>query len=97
MSTLVIATGVYAVRCLYFAVMESGRIPLVLTGTAVGLISLVGYTPDIFAGPAMGYLLDSSPGIIGHQHVFWMLAAFSFVGGIAAWFYYYLYNDKRLK
>ena len=93
-SILVVATGVYAARSLYFAVMERGQIPLVLTGTAVGLISLIGYTPDIFAGPAMGYLLDSSPGKEGHQHVFWMLALFSFIGGIAAWYYFQLYRKK---
>ena len=93
-SILVVATGVYAARSLYFAVMERGQIPLVLTGTAVGLISLIGYTPDIFAGPAMGYLLDASPGVTGHQHVFWMLAIFSFLGGIAAWYYYKLYRKK---
>ena len=50
LSILVVAIGVYAARSLYFAVMQSGKIPLVLTGTAVGLISLIGYTPDIFAG-----------------------------------------------
>lgn len=94
-SILVLATGVYAARCLYFAVMESGKIPLVLTGTAVGLISLVGYTPDIFAGPAMGYLLDNSPGAEGHQHVFWMMTIFSFIGGIAAWYYFQLYKNKK--
>ncbi|RLD18922.1 MAG: MFS transporter, partial [Bacteroidetes bacterium] len=93
-SILIVATGVYAARSLYFAVMESGQIPLVLTGTAVGLISLVGYTPDIFAGPAMGYLLDQSPGAEGHQHVFMMLALFSFMGGIAAWYYYLLYGKS---
>jgi hypothetical protein len=92
-SILVVATGVYAARCLYFAVMESGQIPLVLTGTAVGLISVVGYTPDIFTGPAIGYLLDNSPGAAGHQHVFWMLALFSFIGGIAAWCYFQLYKE----
>ncbi len=91
-STLVVATGVYAARSLYFAVMERGKIPLVLTGTAVGLISIVGYTPDIFAGPAMGYLLDAYPGAIGHQYVFGMLAIFSLVGGIAAWYYYKVYR-----
>ncbi len=91
-SILVVATGVYAARSLYFAVMESGQIPLVLTGTAVGLISLIGYTPDIFAGPAMGYLLDDSPGKEGHQHVFWMLALFSIIGGIAAFLYFRLYK-----
>ena len=94
-SILVVATGVYAARSLYFAVMERGQIPLVLTGTAVGLISLIGYTPDIFAGPTMGYLLENSPGAEGHQHVFWMLALFSFIGGIAAWYYFRLYNKKK--
>jgi len=94
-SILVVATGVYAARSLYFAVMESGQIPLVLTGTAVGLISLVGYTPDIFAGPAMGYLLDNSPGEEGHQHVFLMLALFSFIGSIAAWYFFRLYGKKK--
>jgi hypothetical protein len=94
-SILIVATGIYAARALYFAVMEQGRIPLVLTGTAVGLISLVGYTPDIFAGPAMGYLLDQSPGVTGHQHVFWMLASFSFFGGIASWYYYRLYRKNK--
>lgn len=93
-SILIVATGVYAARALYFAVMERGNIPLVLTGTAVGLISLIGYTPDIFAGPLMGYLLDSSPGAKGHQHVFWMLAVFSFIGGVAAFIYYKLYSNK---
>ena len=94
-SVLVVAIGVYSARSIYFAVMVKGRIPLVLTGTAVGLISIVGYTPDIFAGPGMGYLLDSSPGIEGHRHVFWMLALFSMIGGIAAWKYYQMYSDGK--
>ena len=84
LSLLIIATGVYGVRALYFATMQDGMIPLALTGTAVGLISLVGYTPDIFAGPAMGYLLDASPGEPGHQHVFMMLTAFAAVGLVAS-------------
>ena len=88
MSVVVIAAGVYAIRALYFGVMQVGKIPMTLTGTAVGLISLIGYTPDVFAGPAYGMLLDAHPGEeLGHQHVFWMLSAFAFVGGLAAWFY----------
>ena len=80
LSTVVVATGVYGVRALYFATMQEGLIPVALTGTAVGMISLVGYTPDIFAGPMMGYLLDASPGEAGHQQVFGLLAAFGLVG-----------------
>ncbi|MEO0570090.1 MAG: MFS transporter [Bacteroidota bacterium] len=93
-SVIIIAIGVYAARALYFGVMQVGRIPLVLTGTAVGLISLVGYTPDIFAGPAYGYFLDAYPGEQGHQYVFWMLTGFSFVGAVAAWIYHKKYTKN---
>lgn len=90
LSLFFIALGVYATRVLYFAVLREGKIPLALTGTAVGVISVIGYTPEIFAGPAMGYLLDASPGELGHQHVFWMLGGFSFIGFLAALKFYRL-------
>ena len=92
MSVISIAVGVYSARALYFGVMKEGNIPLIYTGTAVGLISLIGYTPDIFAGPAYGYFLDKYPDQQGYQYVFWMLAGFSFIGSIAAFIYYRLYQ-----
>jgi len=64
--------------------MQEGYIPLALTGTAVGLISVVGYTPDIFATPLIGYLLDQYPGILGHQYVFMILVLFSILGLLAS-------------
>ena len=94
-SIAIVATGVYAVRSLYFAVMENGQIPLAVTGTAVGLISIVGYTPDIFAGPLIGMLLENSPGIQGHQHVFWLLAGFSMIGGLFSMVYYQKFERKK--
>ncbi len=94
LSMFLVALGVYAARVLYFAVMEEGNIPIVLTGTAVGVISFIGYTPDIFAGPMMGYLLDNSPGRTGHQHVFMMLAVFSLIGFIASLFFLRLHPKK---
>ena len=92
LSVTIIAAGVYAARALYFAVMQTGSIPLAYTGTAVGLISLIGYTPDIFAGPAYGYLLDSNPGEPGHQNVFWMLVVFSVLGAIASGVYHRMFG-----
>lgn len=95
LSVVIIAVGIYAARALYFAVMQEGKIPLVLTGTAVGLISLVGYTPDIFASPAFGYLLDAHKGQeLGFQNVFWMLSAFSVVGCIASVIYYFKFKEN---
>ena len=82
-SIITVALGVYAVRTLYFSVLTQAKVPLALTGTAVGIISFVGYMPDIFMGPTMGYLLDNSPGVVGHQQVFIMSGVFAVLGLLA--------------
>ena len=83
-SLIILALGTYAIRALYFAILKEGDISLALTGTAVGVISLSGYTPDIFAGPLMGYFLDKFPGVEGHQYVYVFLGLFSIIGLIAS-------------
>lgn len=88
------ALGVYSARVLYFATLEESKIPLVVTGTAVGFISIVGYTPDIFAGPLMGYFLDANPGAVGLQHSFGVMSIFSVVGLIAS---FWLYRHSKSK
>mgnify|MGYP000999626877 FL=1 len=79
-SLIIVATGTYAIRGLYFSILKDGKIPYILSGTAIGLISIVGYSPDIFATPLYGYLLDSFPGIRGHQYVYLILFISSIVG-----------------
>jgi hypothetical protein len=93
-SIFILAIGVYSLRALYFSVMEKGKIPLPQTGTAVGIISLIGYAPDIFIGPLMGYFLDKYDGILGHQYVFALLAVFSLVGFFAAKKYHSIYFNE---
>ncbi len=75
--------GIYALRGLYFAVFEEAKIPVAFTGCAIGFVSVVGYSPDIFMGPWMGWLLDSNPGALGHQKLFGVLSWFC-VGGMLA-------------
>ena len=84
-ATIICASlGIFALRGLYYAIMEEGQVPLAYTGSAVGLVSVTGYTPDIFMGPLMGYLLDSAPGASGHRHVFIVVTIFSVAGMIAS-------------
>lgn len=64
--------------------LEEGHVPFSDTGSAVGIVSVVGYTPDVFMGPLMGGLLDRWPGKLGHQYVFAALALFSLIGVIAS-------------
>ena len=74
------SAGIYGVRALYFAVMKEAGIPAALTGTAVGIVSFAGFTPEVFIGPWMGRLLDNSHGAAGHRHVFLLLSAFALSG-----------------
>ncbi len=82
------ALGVYSTRVLYFATLEEAKIPLAVTGTAVGFISIIGYTPDIFAGLVMGYFLDANPGAIGLQNAFGIMGLFTLVGLVASYLFF---------
>lgn len=79
-SLVIVAIGTYAIRGLYFSILNAGGVAIYLTGTAIGIVSIIGYTPDIFATPLYGYLLDAYPGIKGHQFVYLILAIFSIIG-----------------
>tara|TARA_B110000196_G_scaffold41555_1_gene31858 strand:- start:25 stop:1278 length:1254 start_codon:yes stop_codon:yes gene_type:complete len=83
-NVIITLLAVFALRGVYFAMLEETKIPARNTGSAVGLVSVVGYTPDIFLAPIGGRILDASPGAEGHLNYFWLLSAISLVGVIAA-------------
>jgi sugar phosphate permease len=74
---------VYALRGIYFALLQENRTPIHLTGAAVGLISLVAYAPDIFFAPIAGRILDANLGIVGFQNYFMILAGIAATGILA--------------
>jgi sugar phosphate permease len=86
--------AVFGLRGVYFALFQEAAVPLSATGTAVGLVSVIGYTPDIFVHLVGGFLLDRSPGLEGHRHFFAFLASSAAVGLIAALSFRAL-GDKR--
>lgn len=72
---LVSGFAVFALRGIYFALLEETRIPPPITGTTVGIVSFIGFTPEIFFAPITGRILDATPGIGGLQNYFLFLAA----------------------
>jgi nitrate/nitrite transporter NarK len=83
-NVLVTCAAVFGLRGIYFALFEEAAVPIGATGTAVGLVSVIGYTPDVFVALAAGWLLDRSPGVTGHQHFFLFLSTFAAVGLLAS-------------
>lgn len=86
---LVSCIGFFALRGIYFALLEDSGIPHHLTGTAVGVISFVGYTPEIFMGPLTGWLIREARAngnvLVGYQQIFSILAVLC-CGGVVATF-----------
>ncbi len=78
------AFGTYSLRGLYFAIIEETKTPLQLTGTLVGIISVVGFTPDIFMSLFNGYMLGENPTIIEYQNLFTTFTIIPIVGLLAA-------------
>jgi nitrate/nitrite transporter NarK len=79
----VASLAIFAMRGIYFALLEEGGIPIVVTGTAAGIISVVGYTPDIFMPLLGGVLLDRYPGPEGYRLFFLTVAGICTVGLVA--------------
>jgi len=72
--------AVFALRGIYYALLEETRTPKHLTGASVAVIAFIGYTPEVFFGPVTGRILDANPGIPGHLNYFAFLAAVSVAG-----------------
>jgi sugar phosphate permease len=75
--------GTYSLRGLYFAIIEEAKTPSNLTGTVVGIISVVGFTPDIFMSLLSGYMLGKDPTIVEYQNLFQLFTIFPIVGLLA--------------
>lgn len=75
--------GAYALRGVYFAILEESNVPMRLTGTAVGVVSLIGFSADVYLPPLSGYLIDTLH-VTGHRIMFGGLAAVSAIGMAAA-------------
>ncbi len=92
--------AVFALRGVYFALLQETTTPKYLTGTTVGMVSFVGYTPDVFFAPITGRILDAAPGLAGHQHYFLFLAGVAVMGLLLVswliWLNRRLQVEKRL-
>jgi len=89
MNMIVSCLGFFALRGIYFALLEESGTPRELTGMAVGVISFIGFTPEIFMGPMTGWLIrearNNGDVLVGYQQIFWILTVLSACGMLAAY------------
>jgi hypothetical protein len=80
----VAAIAIFALRGIYFALLEEGNVPLAVTGTAGGIVSAVAFTPDVFMPLLSGALRDAYPGAEGYRYLFLITAGMCTVGLFAS-------------
>ena len=81
----IVSMAIFALRGIYFALLEDGGIAPAVTGTAAGVISAVGFTPDVFMPLVGGLMLDAYPGAEGYRYFYLFIAILCAIGSVAAW------------
>ena len=76
----VAAIAVFALRGVYFALLQEAKIPMTLTGTTVGFVSVIGFAPDIFGHLLSGWFVETHKGSLGYQYYFGLMALVALLG-----------------
>jgi len=77
---------IYGVRGIYWASFNTARIEPRRAGLAIGLISMIGYTPDIYMPLVNTYLIDTYGDAVGFQLYFGGVGLTAIIGGASAFY-----------
>ncbi len=90
--TFIFAAAYTGMRGLYFAVPSETKIPVQLTGVATGIISFIGYLPDVFFAKIAGRWLDRY-GLQGYNYIWYWAIGCAVIGTVVC-FSTYRYAKK---
>lgn len=84
---IVLAIGIltYAVKGIYWATLASCNISNRVKGLAIGVISLIAYSPDVYLPLLNEALRGRYPGKLGYGIYFSLIAIMGALGALAAW------------
>ena len=82
----VVYVGMYCNYGIVFSLMDDGGIPMEVSGTAIGLISTIGYLPEVFCPFLAGVVLDTFSES-GYKYYFLAMGVIMLIGivGIMIW------------
>ncbi|MDR1894866.1 MAG: MFS transporter [Spirochaetales bacterium] len=73
----------YSIKALFFSTIDDVNIPKHLTGAASGVISLVGYAPEIFIYVLIGQIIDThTDSFLGYQIAFACMVGTAVIGAV---------------
>lgn len=96
---LVTGLGIFMTRSLYFAVIDDIHIERRMVGLAIGMVSVIGFLPEIFIYPLIGSWLDQYHGEKPYIMIFMLMLVCSLIGlGFSVFMLVILsgYNRRRI-
>ncbi len=82
---LLIGLLTYAVRGLYWATLGGCNVPNKIKGLAIGIISMIGYFPEVYLPLLSASLIEQYPGGLGYKIYYLILSIFGLFGAYAAY------------
>ena len=92
---LILSVVLLSMKGVFFAPLDEIKVPRKYTGMAAGIVSFIGYVPDMFINSYYGSLLDKFPGLQGYKLIFLSMIGLCVVGLISALVLYRLVYVKR--
>ena len=87
---------IYGVRGIYWASFNTTRIEPRRAGLAIGMVSMIGYTPEIYMPMLNTYLIDTYGDSVGYQLYFGGVGLTAFFGTACALYLLHLSrNDEK--
>lgn len=80
---IMLSASMFGMRGIYFATLDEVDIPQRVTGTAIGVISVIGFFPEVYMNLLAGNLLDKFQGAQGYQMIFLVMLGFAVLGFIS--------------
>ena len=85
---LVIGYLTYAIKGLYWSLLDLCPVPRRIIGLAIGLVSFIGYMPDVLLPLYDGWLSRNYPRAQSYQIYFTSIALCGYLGCVLCWVFY---------
>jgi MFS family permease len=87
MTVIVLLIGLltYGVRGLYWATLGGCNVPNKIKGLAIGIISVIGYFPEVYLPLLSAPLIENYPGGLGYKIYYLIMSACGILGAYAAY------------
>lgn len=79
---------------IYFSLLSEGGVPIEVSGVAIGIVSTMGYLPEVISPMLAGKTLDAVEGIAGYHQYFYYMIGCALIGSIVCIIWSRTYGKK---